>query len=82
MLNMIQIDKTTNILALSSRNISKYELLTSADILPEKRNLEKAATIKRFECSQLRSELKKQNNIAKDLYTFFKDQINVNNNNT
>ena len=69
-------------MALSSRNVSKYVLLTSADILPEKSNLEKAAAIKRFECSQLCSELKKQNNIAKDLYTFFKDQINVNNNNT
>ena len=45
--------------ALSTRNIGKYEFLKGGDVLPEKRLLEKAA-IKRFECSPLGSELKKQ----------------------
>ena len=43
--------------------------------------LEKAATIKRFEYSPLGKELKAQTDIAKDQYSFFKNQINVNNNN-
>ena len=37
--------------------------------------------MKRFECSPLRSELKKQTDIAKGQYKFLKDQINVINNN-
>ena len=43
--------------------------------------LEKAATMKRFEYSLLRKELKAQTDIAKDYYKLFKDQMNVNNNN-
>ena len=50
--------QTATILALSSGNVSKYELLTGKDVLPEKDLLEKAATIKRFEFVPLGSELK------------------------
>ena len=35
--------------ALSSGNVSKYELLTGEDVLPEKDLLEKVTTLKRFE---------------------------------
>ena len=51
--------QTAKISALSSRNVCKYELLTSRDVLSEKDLLEKAATIKRFEYSPLGKELKK-----------------------
>ena len=37
------------IYALSSGNVSKYEFLTSKDILPEKELLEKATALKKFE---------------------------------
>ena len=43
--------QTAKLSALSSGNISKNELLTSKDVLPEKNLLEKAATMKRFEYS-------------------------------
>ena len=43
--------QTAKLSALSSGNISKIELLTSKDVLPEKHLLEKAATMKRFEYS-------------------------------
>ena len=43
--------QTAKLSALSSVNISKIELLTSKDVLPEKNLLEKAATMKRFEYS-------------------------------
>ena len=36
-------------LGLSPGHVSKYELLTGEDVLPEKGLLEKPATIKRFE---------------------------------
>ena len=39
--------------ALSSGNVSKYEFLTDEDVLPEKDVLEKVATMKRFEYSNL-----------------------------
>ena len=39
------------------------------------------ATIKRFEYSLLDSDLKKQPGIAKDQYQYFKDQINILDNN-
>ena len=51
--------QTAKISALSSGNVSKYEFLTSKDVLPEKYLLEKAATMKRFEYSPLGKELKK-----------------------
>ena len=60
--------QTAKISALSSRNVSKYELLTGEDVLPEKGLPEKAATIKRFEYSPLGSELKRQTDIAKKQY--------------
>ena len=54
--------------ASSSANITKYEFLTVKDVLPEKDLLEKAATIKRFEYSTLRSELRKQSSVAEKQY--------------
>ena len=39
--------------------VVKYKLLTGEDVFPEKRILEKAAKIKRFEYLPLGSELKK-----------------------
>ena len=54
--------------------------MASEDVLPVKDLLEKAATIKRFEYLLLGSELKKQSDIAKDQYKFFKEQINNNSN--
>ena len=48
----------------------------------EKGFLEKAATIERFEYSPLGSELKKQNDLAKDQYKASKDQKNVIDNNS
>ena len=52
-------------MGLSSGNVGKYEFLIGKDLLPTKDLLEKAATIKRFEYSQLGSELKNQTDIAK-----------------
>ena len=61
---------------LSSRNVCRYEILTSKDVLLEKDFLKKAATIKGIEYSLLGSKLKKQTNkqtgIAKDQWKFFK----------
>ena len=51
--------------ALSSGNISKYEFLTSKDVLPERDLLEKDTTMKRFEYSPLGKELKTKTDIAK-----------------
>ena len=51
-----------------SGNISKYEFLTGKDILLEKGLLEKAAAMKRFECSLLGKELKKQTSVAEKRY--------------
>ena len=50
--------QTVKIFALSSGNVSKYEFLTGKGVLPEKDLLEKATTMKRFECSPLGKELK------------------------
>ena len=54
--------------ASSSANVTKYEFLTGKDVLPEKDLLEKAATIKRFEYSTLRSALRKQSSVAEKQY--------------
>ena len=51
-------------LALSSRNVSKYEFLTGKYFLPEKNFQQK----KRFEYSPLGKELKVQTDIAKKQY--------------
>ena len=56
--------QTATISALSSGNVSKYEFLTSKDILTEIYQLEKAATMKKFEYSPLGKELKKQTSVA------------------
>ena len=44
--------QTANISALSLENGSRYEFLTSEDVLLEKELSEKDATVKRFENSQ------------------------------
>ena len=49
---------------LSSRNVCRYEILTSKDVLLEKDFLKKAATIKGIESSLLGSKLKKKKNLA------------------
>ena len=51
--------QTSNISALSSVNVGKYEFLTGEDFLLEKDFLEIAPTIKRFEYLPLGFELKK-----------------------
>ena len=47
--------QAAKILALSSGNIGKYEILTRKYVLPEKGVLEKATESKRFEYSSLSS---------------------------
>ena len=56
--------QTARISALSSRNVSKHEILTGKDVLPENDVLEKAATMKIFKYSPLGKELKAQTDIA------------------
>ena len=60
--------QTTKISALSSRSVSKYEFLTSKDILPDKGLLETTAALKRSGYSPLGKELKKQTSIAEKQY--------------
>ena len=60
--------QTATISALSSRNVSKYEFLTSKDVLTDIYLLEKAATMKRFKYSPLGKELKKQTSVAEKQY--------------
>ena len=60
--------QTAKVSDLSSGNLSKYELLTGKDVLPEKYLLEKAAELKRFKYSLLGKELKAQTYIAKKQY--------------
>ena len=60
--------QTNKIATLSSRSVGIYKLLTGEDILPKKRLLQKAATIKKLEYSPLSSDFKKHIDIAKDLY--------------
>ena len=57
--------QTAKISALLSGNINKYEFLTGKDFIPEKDLLEKAATLKMFECSTLGKAFKKQTNFIK-----------------
>ena len=54
--------------ALSSGNVSKHEIWTGKDVLPEKDLLEKTAELKKFECSPLGKYLKAQTDIAKKQY--------------
>ena len=60
--------QTAKISALSPENVSKYEIWTGKDVLPEKGMLEEAATMERFEYSLLGKALKAQTNIAKKQY--------------
>ena len=53
---------------LSPVNVSKYEFLTSKDVLPEKDLLEKSVELKRFEYSPLGKEIKAQSDIANKQY--------------
>ena len=57
--------QTAKISALSSGNVSKYKYLTGKDVLPEKKLLKKAATIKRFEYSLSSKAFEKQTNVIK-----------------
>ena len=63
--------QSAKIYALSSGNVSTYELLTGKDVLPEKDLLERAAALKRFQHSPLGKELKKQTNVAEKQYQNF-----------
>ena len=60
--------QTANVSTLSSGNVSRYEFLTGKDVLPEKKLLENAPKMKRFEYSLLGKELKAQTDIAKKKY--------------
>ena len=60
--------RTAKISALSSENVSKHEFLTGKNALIDKELLEKAATMKRFECLPLGKELKAQTDISKKQY--------------
>ena len=66
--------KTAKISALSWRNVSEYEFLTSKDVLPEKDLLGKTAELKIFEYSLLGKELKAQTDIAKKQYQKLDDE--------
>ena len=70
--------QTAKISALSSGNVSKYELLTEKVVLPKKDLLEKAAAIKRFEYSLLGKELKRQTNVAEKQYQKFDNAFESN----
>ena len=54
------LDRQTTKISPLSENFSKYEFLTGKDVVSE---LEKAATVKRFEYSPLCSDLKKPTDI-------------------
>ena len=56
--------QTSKILA--GGNVGKHEFLMGENVLPEKWQLEKAATVKRFKYLSLRSQLQKQTGIAID----------------
>ena len=58
--------QTSKILAGAWGNVGKHEFLMGENVLPEKWQLEKAATIKRFKYSSLGSELQIKTGIAKD----------------
>ena len=58
--------QTSKSSALASGNFGIYEFLTGEEVLPEKGQLEKAATVKRLEYSLLDGEMKKQTDIAKN----------------
>ena len=66
--------KTAKISALSWRNVSEYEFLTSKDVLPEKDLLGKTAELKIFEYSLLGKKLKAQTDIAKKQYQKLDDE--------
>ena len=52
--------------------------MTSKDVLPEEDLLEKATALKRFECSPLGKELKKETSIAEKQYQSF-DKVFIDN---
>ena len=70
--------QTAKLSALSLGIVIKYEFLTGKDVLPEKDLVEKAAALKRFECSPLGKELKKQINVAEKQYKNFDKIFNPN----
>ena len=60
--------QTAKISALSSENVSRYQLLTGKDLLPKKDLIEKVATMKRFEYPSLGRELTAQTDISNKQY--------------
>ena len=54
--------------------------MTGKDVLPERDLLEKAAAIKRFECSLLGKESKKQTSVAEKQYEKFDNDFAFNKN--
>ena len=82
MKDQCDLDKqTAKISALSPGNVSKYEFLTSKDVLPEKRLVRKSCYNEKIWIFSARQRIKTHTDIAKDYYKLFKDQMNVNNNN-
>ena len=63
--------ETAKMFTLSLGNISKCESLTDKDVLFKEDLLERATEIKRFECSPLDKEFKKQTRIAEKQHQTF-----------
>ena len=76
----MEIDKLLKFLLLSLGNFSKYEFLTSKDVLSKKDSLEKAAALKRSEYSPLVKGLKKQTSVSEKQYQKFETPIESNKN--
>ena len=62
----MQFRETVTISALSSGNVSKYEFLTSKDVLTKKDQLRKAFILTRFEYSPLGKAFEKHTNVIKN----------------
>ena len=58
--------QTSKILAGAWGNVGKHEFLMGENVLPEKWQLEKATTVKRFKYLSLCNQLQKQTGIAID----------------
>ena len=93
MVNMTELNNVT-VKSLQENGLSKHYIRCKDDNIlvnmniwqarkfyRKKNLLEKAATIKRFEYLRNYSELKKTTDIVKEQSKFFKDQVNINNNN-
>ena len=76
----MEIDKQLKFLLLSLGNFSKYEFLTSKDVLSKKRLARKSCCIERSEYSPLGKELKKQTSVSEKQYQKFETPIESNKN--